>query len=375
VDRTSEYATLFGIDSNNQAKAIAGSVVDLSAKVNALQGAKLNADSVVSATVAENGSTKFTVKLDFDEAELGFKLENLCTTNYVGNDSTPFVLAYVDGVCGVSMPELTTANGSGVWLTLTEPVTLADVAALNFKFKEKSSTTSRISVLDGNDTKTSQANYLNGATNPGHFVDGTVDLKAKYSSLTAIKAVHVQFLSGGMKTFFVGGVETVGYKKETVTYSMENGNLLGITRTLGVGEISTEAQSHWFNNAAQGVTLTADALYYSYEGEAITGAHKTGIVIDLGGIKLSDYETIEIVFGKTVLCSDGTTGKSFPVFCGETEIDCHYSDMACYKVDVLAKAQAKGLTVINNIELSNVYWASVVESEIWVAYVKLVAKA
>lgn len=373
VDKTSEYASLFGLDENNQAKAIAGSVVDLSAKVNALHGAKVDEGSVLSATVAEDGSTKLTVKLDFDEAELGFKLQNLCTTNYVANDQTPFVLTYVDGICGVSMPGISIGNGSGVWLTLNETVNFADVAALRFIYKERSSTASFIAAVAGDDVKTADFSYLTGTA--GKFVDGTIDLKTKFSTLTAIKAVHVKLLSGGQKDFFIGGIEKVGYKKETVTYSMENGNLLGITRTLGVGEISTTAQSHYFNNASQGVTLTTDALYYSYKGDGVTGAHTTGIVIDLGGIKLSDYETIEIVFGKTVLCSDDSTGKSFPVFCGETEIDCHYSDMACYKVDVLAKAQEKGLTVINTIELSNIYWADVVESQIWVAYVKLVAKA
>jgi hypothetical protein len=145
---------------------------------------------------------------------------------------------------------------------------------------------------------------------------------------------------------------------QSVTYSVANGNLTDIVTGLGAGTISQVA-NHTFANNAEGVNLNTPALLYSYEGEAVSGYHATGVVINVGNIVLSDYSIIRITF-QTIVNAGGTN-----VFAGATELTSPYG--GAHIVDIKTLGESKGVTSFETIELSISSWANVTSCKMYIS--------
>ncbi len=359
VDKTSEYATLFGLDSNNQLKAEAGTVVSLVEKVATLQGAvKVNAESVLSATVAEDGLTKLTVKLDFDETALGFKLSNMRMYEY-NWDNVTFELTYMDGICGLLINTSNVNNGKSLEIDIDD-ITMADYAGVNLKYKEKSAAGStKLSLFDDTNTESAQKQIL--TVNANAYVDATTNLGASFSTIATITKIRLQYLTTAEKHIFIGGIEKINFKKETITYSVANGNLADIATPIGNGTVSTSN----FHFAGNGNDLTTGALVVSYTDNKITANHQVGFIFDLGGIKLSDYKTVKITYQAV-----NAGGGGALVYCDGIELVSLYG--GAQVVDIKALAEAKGLPSFNKLEISPQSWVGTDNYILYIASIELV---
>lgn len=365
VDKTSDYASFFNLDSNNQLKAEAGSVVSLAKQVATLQGAvKANAGSVLEATVEEDGSTKLTVKLDFDETKLGFGLDDIKIGEYSCSGLT-FTLAYVDGVCGLAI-DGTIGNGKELWITFDNGLTLADYSTIQLNYKEKSPTVnSQIAVMDASDVVSAYSSLVS-ATAPTNYVGGTTNILSKYSTVETIKAIRVKLLGGGQKNVFISGLELKGFKKETITYNSANGNLLNIAK--GIGEYTSLAMEDTYHFG----TTAVNALAYKYSQPITGGLHSAGVILDLGGIKVSDYKTVSLVFRQWGTKSDGSNNNGAVVYADGTKLN---GDLVYYggvqRIDLKALLQDAGVSVVDKVEISNPNWNNFAAYEIYVLEVVL----
>ena len=377
VDKTSEYASLFGLDEQNQAKAIAGTVVDLTAKIDTLKGAKLNAGSVVRATIAEEGTTELTVKLDFDNDELGFDYAKVGVGKYNWSVQPKITLAYINGVCGVLVEGTTQGYRQEVIIDVGE-VKLADYVSYSLTYYEKKATVyNRLLANNEESTNNSGYVYITQGSTSNEYLKYSVNLCEAFSNVETLNRVKISLLENlTEKSLFITGIKKAEVKRQTITYSMDNGNILDIASPVRYGEISEQAVSRRFQNGSQGVDVTANSLYYKYEGEKAQGFHKTGLVFDLGGIRIADYKKISVVFHKKVVAPtvNPNGDASFPVWVDGVEIDCHYSEHASYQVDIIARATAKGITQFSELELSTGQWADTTGCEVWVAYIMLELK-
>jgi hypothetical protein len=187
----------------------------------------------------------------------------------------------------------------------------------------------------------------------------------KFASLNAIKQVNVKLLGGGEKHIFIGGLNAVEFTKETVTYSIENGNLLDIVKPLGNGVIGQVESAYIANNS--GLSYSGPALTYTYTGSTVAN-RGVGIVLDLGGIRLSDYKTIKFVY--QIAAEGSSVNYGANVIIGNTTLNSFYGGGQI--VDVKALAEAKGITSFGQIELSLSTWSTFTKCTINLAYIELV---
>lgn len=157
---------------------------------------------------------------------------------------------------------------------------------------------------------------------------------------------------------------------ESVTYSVDNGNLAGITTALGTGTIGTE-QNHYFSKDAAGIKFTANALTYSYEGDKISAQHQVGLVFNLGGINVDDYESITITFAS----ANAGSGGALVWINGLNPDGYSFYGLPVETVDLKAMAAKANVTTINTIELSPQAWVGTTAYNLYVASIELVAKA
>ena len=354
VDVTSEYASIFGLDENNQAQAKKGSTIDLSSIVANFKGAKVNAESVLSGVVEADGSLELIVKLDIDEEALGFKLADLKIGEYSCKNLT-FTLKQYDGVWGLAIAgEI--GNGKEMRISVGG-LNVADYSSILLKYYEKSAITkSQIAVIS-NGTASSYPTLIGSTAAPADYIKAHTELVGKFDGVEIIDEIRVKLLDGGNKDIFIAGLEKVAYTKETVTYNIANGNLLGIASGLN-GETIGQVANFTFSG------VNSPALLYTYKGEAVNALHMAGLTLDLGNIKVSDYAVIRITF-QTIAAGKGTN-----IFCGETEVATLYG--GAHTVDLKAAAQAKGVTAFSKLELSLVSYAAVIEANIYIASVELV---
>jgi hypothetical protein len=187
----------------------------------------------------------------------------------------------------------------------------------------------------------------------------------KFASLTAIKQVNVKLLGGGEKHIFIAGLNAVEFVKESVTYSVENDNLLDIVSPLGNGSVN-EVEKFYFANCS-GLNLAVPAVAYTYEGSTVAN-RGVGIVLDLGGIRLSDYKTIKFVY--QIAAEGSSVNYGANVIIGNTTLNSFYG--GGQTVDVKALAEAKGITSFGQIELSLSTWSTFTKCTINLAYIELV---
>ncbi len=365
VDRTSEYAELLGLDENGLAEGETNSLVDLS-KLFAIKGAKIHADSVLSGTVLANGSLELLVKLDFDEEALGFKLANVSLGQYSCENLT-FTLEYYNGVCGLAV-DGTVGNGKELVISLDE-MTIENYSSIVFNYYEKSANTnSQILALAEevvlDNLVKGHISFVGLASNPANYISASVNIMEKFPALAKLKQINVKMLGGGSKHVFIAGIETKGFTRQTVTYSVENENILAIATPIN-GTIS-QVGNFTFANSNEGINLNSPALTSQYNGSEVNALHMAGVVLDLGGIKVSDYATIKITF-QTIAAGKGTI-----IYCGEKEIATLYG--GAHVVDIKAAAEEKGVEVFDKLELSLVSYAAVTEATIYIASVELVLK-
>ena len=108
-----------------------------------------------------------------------------------------------------------------------------------------------------------------------------------------------------------------------------------------------------------------NALIYAYEGEQVTGMHATGLVLDLGLLKVSDYKTIKLLFQADV----GGAGCGTNVICDSTEVASLYG--GAHIVDLKALAEGKKLTSFSKLELSASSWGKLTSHKIYVGFIEL----
>ncbi len=354
VDVTSEYASIFGLDENNQAQAKKGSTIDLSSIVANFKGAKVNAESVLSGVVEEDGSLELIVKLDIDEEALGFKLSDLKIGEYSCKNLT-FTLKQHDGVWGLAIAgEI--GNGKEMRISVGG-LNVADYSSILLKYYEKSDiTNSQIAVIS-NGTASTYPTLIGSTAAPADYIKAHTELVGKFDGVESIDEIRVKLLGGGNKDIFIAGLEKVAYTKETVTYNIANGNLLGIASGLN-GETIGQVANFTFNG------VNSPALLYTYNGEAVNALHMAGLTLDLGNIKVSDYAIIRITF-QTI-----ANGKGTNIFCDGTEVKTEYG--GAHTVDIKAAAEAKGVTAFSKLELSLVSYAAVTEASTYIASIELV---
>ena len=365
VDRTSEYAELLGLDENGLAEGETNSLVDLT-KLFAIKGAKIHADSVLSGTVLANGSLELLVKLDFDENALGFKLSNVRLGKY-SCESLTFTLEYYNGTCGLGIVG-TVGNGKELVIGLDEMV-IANYSSVVFNYYEKSATTnSQIlalaeeTVLDN--TIEGHVALVGVASNLTNYIGASVNIMEKFPAIAKLKQINVKMLGGGSKHVFIAGIETKGFTRQTVTYSIENENIVAIATPINAS--ISQVGNFTFANTNEGINLNSPALTAQYNGSAVNALHMAGVVLDLGGIKVSDYATIKITF-QTIAAGKGTI-----IYCGGTDVATLYG--GAHVVDIKAAAEAAGVEVFDKLELSLVSYAAVTEATIYIASVELVLK-
>ena len=352
VDSTATFANVFGLDSEGKAQGKTDSTIDLTKLIATLKGAKLNASSVVSGTITADEALVLTVKLDFDETALGFKLSDLKIGEYSCNDLV-FSLGYVNGVCGLKI-DGTIGNGKEICINL-DSVTLADYAGVSLDYAETSATVnSQIAVIDGNGVTSSYPTLVSGA-NP-HAV---VDLATQFPSVSVVKEIRVKVLGGGTKNVFIAGVRKVEFKKETVTYSMANGNLAGIAKAIDGSQLS---ESTLYISG-----VSTKALYFKHDGE-VSATQTAGVILNLGGLKVSDYKTITVKFQS--LEKAGKNGTLAYLNGNVKRGDTFYGGVQTF--DVKAFAESQNLTSITTVELSSVNWPGIECYELYVVSVELV---
>lgn len=332
VDKTSEYASVFGLDENGQAQGEVGSFVDLGPKIDALKGAKLNkTDSLVSGVIAEDGSLTLTVCLDFDEEALGFDVKDI-TLGYL-EASPKFSLKYMNGECGLAIDVDTINNGRFFYINFDE-ITLADYSSISFRYYEKSPISQ--TKVSSKDT------VLVWATAPTDYVTKTIDLLQMFSGQTSLSQIDLITLGKSEKHIFIPAIEKKAYLKENVTYSVANGNIMDIATPLNGVELTTT--SYNFETFSDEKV----ALYYNYSGEEIIGDHKLGIIFDIN-VKVSDYKSIKIVYRAFNANGNGTAfwmnGTAYP--------DNYLGSRGGYfqTVDLIELANSKGMTIISTFEL------------------------
>ena len=371
VDATQAFASVFGLDANNQAQGTTDSIVDLTAVVNALDGAKLNAGSVVSGIIDADESLELIIKLDVDEAELGFKLENMMFGQWALVGNVSLTLDYYAGVCGLSISGQI-SNGKELFIEI-DPLLVANYAAVDFIYYEKSENTATNLLASATSTvidnkATGHKTLISTVANPSDYVNGSVNLMELFAEVNYIKQINIKFLAPGNvnrgKNIFLGGIRPVEYVKETVTYNIENGNLASVVKPLGTGVIG-EVETAYIKNGS-GLDYVGPALTYTYEGSTVAN-RGVGIVIDLGGIRLSDYSTIKFVYQ---IATEGGTSYGANVIINGTTLTSLYG--GGQSVDVKALAEAKGITSFGQIELSLATWSAFTKCTINLAYVELV---
>ena len=363
VDKTSEFASFFGLNEDNKAQGETDSTVDLTALIGTLSGAKLNAESVVSGVIDADESLKLTVKLDFDEDELGFKLSNVCLGQYSW-ENLVFSLGYMDGTCGLAVKGDLTAWRKELIINM-DPVNVTQYASYSLVYYEKGANTQNKFVV--NDMADSAGKAYVSATSD-EYVKYSLNVQTLFPNDKVVNKLRLSFYDKTEKNVFIKGIEAVEFKKETVTYSMENGNLLGIATPLGAGTVGQVA-NHTFKNTNEGIDKNMPALLYSYSGDAVTGKHATGVVLNLGGIRVSDYKVIKLTF-QTISTVESGNNSGTDIFCGDVQITSQYG--GAHVVDVKALAVEKGVTSFDKIELSMSYWAPITSCSIYVASVELV---
>ena len=371
VDRSQSFAWAFGMDASGQAEAESGSIVDLTEAASRIKGAKLNADSILSGTVTKDGALELVVKLDFDEEALGFKLSDVKAGQY-GCENLTFTLDCVNGACGLAI-DGPISNGKEIVIELENRLTVANYASIDFKYYEKSASINTLilvsnvsSVLDN--TIKGHVSLIGSTSNPTDYVNGSINIMEKFASLNAVKQINVKFLGGGEKHVFIAGVHAVEFKNETVTYSVENGNLANVIKPLGNGVIG-EAEGIYFSNTIAGseVDLTTDTVTYTYVGSTIAN-RGVGIILDLGGIRLSDYKSIKFVY--QIAAEGESINYGANVIIGGTTLGSYYG--GAHIIDVKALAEAKGIESFAQIELSLSTWSVFTKCTIHVAFVELV---
>ena len=361
VEKTREFAEAFGLDENNQAQGETDSTVDLSAKVEALKGAKLNEESTATGVISGDGSLKLTVILDFNTAELGFDVTAIRLGEW-SCDKLSFTLGYMNGVCGVAIDGII-GNGKEI-IIQTEEIVIQKYAAVIFNYSEKSAVMeTKITMSDKATGTIADDHKVHGGrvTNPENYRHLPVNVGKTFPTLGKLRQINVMALGGGEKHVFIGAIEKVEFKKESVTYSIENGNLLQIAKPIGSGEISEGALR--FVNTNENIDFTSSALLYKYEGETITDIHVAGIVLDLGGIRVSDYKTIKLTFQNVM------SGGSTFVYCDGIEIASIYG--GAHIVDLKALIEAKSIKSFTQLELSVSYWGDVSACKLYVASIEL----
>ena len=220
VDKTSEYASLIGLSGSFVGET--DSTVDISGMLK-LNGVKLSADSLLSGVIAADGSLELIVKLDVDEEALGFKLTDLKIGEY-SCDKLTFTLAHQNGAWGLAI-DGTIGNGKEIRIN-TGSLVVADYASIVLNYSETSaSINSQVAVISGGVASTYPT--LVSASAPS----ASVDLITKFS-VSTIDEIRVRVLGGGEKHIFIGGVKAKAFVKETVTYSVANGNIANLSQKI-----------------------------------------------------------------------------------------------------------------------------------------------
>ncbi|MBQ3572690.1 MAG: InlB B-repeat-containing protein, partial [Clostridia bacterium] len=363
VDATAEYAHLFGIDAE-KLYGTTDSVIDLTSAVAGLKGVKVNAESVLSGTIAADGSLALVIKLDFDEQALGFNLSDLKIGEYSCNNLT-FTLKNHDGVWGLAIDG---TIGNGKEIRIQTNYVVADYAKVALTYYEKSPhTSSQIAVISNG--AASSYLTLTSATEPSDYVKAQTELISKFPTVATIDEIRLKILAPEGKStekhIFIAGIEAIQYTRETVTYSIANGNLMGIATGTKGGAVSELAN-------ASHISGYAKVLHYTYEG-TIPAINEVGLVFDLGYLKVSEYESIKVTLRSYKNgTGDGTGVKAF--INGTVGLkDTFYGGVKVF--DAKALAEANNVSVISSIEL--LYpWVSAesIVYEICVASIELVLK-
>ena len=158
VDATSDYASYLGLNADGVAAAMAGTEVDLTKTVASLPvGVKVSESSVLKGVVAEDGSLELSVKLDFDEEYLGFKISQVCLGQYGKCDDGIMSLAIKNGVVGLAI-DSPIGNGSGVHIDIDD-VDKTVTPSLVLNYYEQNNVDTRIEVQNEEGTWTAN-DYL-----------------------------------------------------------------------------------------------------------------------------------------------------------------------------------------------------------------------
>ena len=357
VDATSDYASYLGLNADGVATAMAGTEVDLTKTVASLPaGVKVSESSVLKGVVAEDGSLELSVKLDFDEEYLGFKISQVYLGQWGNCDDAIMSLAIKSGVVGLAI-DSTIGNGSGVYIDIDD-VDKTVTPSLVLNYFEQNNSDTRIEAQNEAGTWSSPANLFSKTPTEDNYFGTSLDLFEKFPTYTKITNVKIKALGGGTKHMFIVGLNANGYApNKNVQYTMDNGKLAGIVKPLAMGTVGEEM--HSFGSG------TMNSFVYNFAGkEPGTQCFKVGVSLDLGGaIQVSNYKSINVLFQTTSQkVSDDTYNAGTWVFIngvnatpgGDGHTTTYYNGV--HTADLIKLAKEMNIETIKTVEIAHAIW-------------------
>jgi len=212
-----------------------------------------------------------------------------------------------------------------------------------------------------------------------HIIDLKADAIAKgVKSFSKLSLTFNGNYTSATGTIVVGYIELVAAEvseepevptgPQNVTYSMANGNLMGIATPLN--GVTLAAANRDFGAGS------VSALYYSYSGADVKGDHKLGIIFDIN-VNVSDYESITIVYQSTDnhYTTDGYTGNGngTAFWINGTAYPDNYGGYAgggVQTIDLIKLATDKGMTTISTFELQLNCKNATPGGNLWVSHIE-----
>ena len=162
--------------------------------------------SKLQGTIAEDGSLVLTVKLDFDEAELGFKVKDVAMGTWNISEATTYTLQYFDGVIGLAI-DIPTLGSYGKTVTIDiDDILASNYAAATLAFYETTPSATQFSVFTG-DTESAKVKPMGVPVSS--YSRFTVNLLHDYAGVTEVSKVKVALGTNAEKHLFIAAIDKV----------------------------------------------------------------------------------------------------------------------------------------------------------------------
>lgn len=230
-----------------------------------------------------------------------------------------------------------------------------------------------INVTDGKEGRTNT--YYNGV-HTTDLIKLATDMNIE--TIKTVEIVHAQWGDRKNIDMYIGSVSLTladGVEEDdatpavSVTYSADNGNIMGIATAMNGVTLTTES------NYEVGGTLYNN-LCYRYTDVVSTpdefpGERVVGVKFNLGEVSVKKYETIKIKFRVTATKEDGSNNANWIVYINGIKVNSGYAGPQ--EIDLKALAESNGINKIETIEISNSNWVNIASYNVFVSFIELVA--